>query len=160
MGFCVYLPFLLVDIVVSTVLMSMGMMMMPPVIISTPFKVLLFVLADGWHLIASPSIAVSIDEDCVMSEFDAVTIGRDFLYYTTLLTLPSLESAVGRPDHQRVSGGHKHSRTDAELRTAIGVGQFVCRPDAVDVGDVGVLHDANARASGPIWTMTRHERDD
>ena len=52
MGFCVYLPFLLVDIVVSTVLMSMGMMMMPPVIISTPFKVLLFVLADGWHLIA------------------------------------------------------------------------------------------------------------
>jgi flagellar biosynthetic protein FliP len=52
MGFCVYLPFLLVDIVVSVVLMSMGMMMMPPVIISTPFKVLLFVLADGWHLIA------------------------------------------------------------------------------------------------------------
>ena len=52
MGFCVYLPFLLVDIVVSTVLMSMGMMMMPPVVISTPFKVLLFVLADGWHLIA------------------------------------------------------------------------------------------------------------
>lgn len=52
MGFCIYLPFLLVDIVVSVVLMSMGMMMMPPVIISTPFKVLLFVLADGWHLIA------------------------------------------------------------------------------------------------------------
>ena len=52
MGFCVYLPFLLVDIVVSVVLMSMGMMMMPPVIISTPFKVLLCVLADGWHLIA------------------------------------------------------------------------------------------------------------
>lgn len=52
MGFCIYIPFLLVDIVVATVLMSMGMMMMPPVIISTPFKVLLFVLADGWHLVA------------------------------------------------------------------------------------------------------------
>jgi flagellar biosynthetic protein FliP len=52
MGFCVYVPFLLVDIVVATVLMSMGMMMMPPVIVSTPFKVLLFVLADGWHLVA------------------------------------------------------------------------------------------------------------
>lgn len=52
MGFCVYIPFLLVDIVVATVLMSMGMMMMPPVIVSTPFKVLLFVLADGWHLVA------------------------------------------------------------------------------------------------------------
>lgn len=51
MGFCIYIPFLLVDIVVATVLMSMGMMMMPPVIISTPFKVLLFVLADGWHLV-------------------------------------------------------------------------------------------------------------
>ena len=52
MGFCIYIPFLLVDIVVATVLMSMGMMMMPPVIISTPFKVLLFVIADGWHLVA------------------------------------------------------------------------------------------------------------
>ncbi len=52
MGFCIYIPFLLIDLVVSTVLMSMGMMMMPPVVISTPFKILLFVLVDGWHLIA------------------------------------------------------------------------------------------------------------
>ena len=52
MGFCIYLPFLLVDLVVTCVLTSMGMMMMPPVIISAPFKVLLFVLADGWHLVA------------------------------------------------------------------------------------------------------------
>ncbi len=52
MGFCIYIPFLLVDLVVSTVLMSLGMMMMPPVVISTPFKILLFVLADGWHLVA------------------------------------------------------------------------------------------------------------
>lgn len=52
MGFCIYVPFLLVDLVVSAVLMSLGMMMMPPVIISTPFKILLFLLADGWHLVA------------------------------------------------------------------------------------------------------------
>lgn len=52
MGFCIYIPFLLVDLVVSTVLMSLGMMMMPPVVISTPFKILLFVLVDGWHVIA------------------------------------------------------------------------------------------------------------
>ena len=52
MGFCIYIPFLLIDLVVSAVLMLMGMMMMPPVVISTPFKVLLFVLVDGWHLIA------------------------------------------------------------------------------------------------------------
>ncbi len=52
MGFCIYIPFVLIDLVVSTVLMSLGMMMMPPVIISTPFKILLFVLVDGWLLIA------------------------------------------------------------------------------------------------------------
>ena len=51
MGFCVYLPFLMVDLVVSSVLTSMGMVMMPPVTISAPFKILLFVLADGWHLV-------------------------------------------------------------------------------------------------------------
>jgi flagellar biosynthesis protein FliP len=52
MGFLIALPFLLVDLVVSCVLTSMGMMMMPPVIISAPFKLLLFVLADGWQLVA------------------------------------------------------------------------------------------------------------
>ena len=51
MGFCLYIPFLLIDLVVSVVLMSLGMMMMPPVIVSTPFKILLFVLVDGWGLI-------------------------------------------------------------------------------------------------------------
>lgn len=51
MGFCIFLPFLMVDLVVSSVLTSMGMVMMPPVIISAPFKILLFVLADGWHLV-------------------------------------------------------------------------------------------------------------
>jgi flagellar biosynthesis protein FliP len=52
MGFCIYMPFLLVDLVVSSVLTSMGMMMMPPVVISAPFKLLLFVIVDGWHLVA------------------------------------------------------------------------------------------------------------
>jgi flagellar biosynthesis protein FliP len=52
MGFCLYLPFLLVDLVCASVLTSMGMVMMPPVVISAPFKILLFVLADGWHLVA------------------------------------------------------------------------------------------------------------
>ncbi len=52
MGFCLYIPFMLVDLVVSVILMSLGMMMMPPMIISTPFKILLFVMVDGWQLIA------------------------------------------------------------------------------------------------------------
>ncbi len=52
MGFCLYIPFILIDLVVSIILMSLGMMMMPPMVISTPFKILLFVLVDGWQLIA------------------------------------------------------------------------------------------------------------
>lgn len=50
-GFMIYIPFLVIDMLVSSVLMSMGMMMLPPTTISMPFKILLFVLADGWNLI-------------------------------------------------------------------------------------------------------------
>ena len=50
-GFLIFLPFLVIDIVVSSTLMSMGMMMLPPVFISLPFKILLFVLVDGWNLV-------------------------------------------------------------------------------------------------------------
>ena len=51
MGFMIFIPFLVIDMAVASVLMSMGMMMLPPVMISLPFKVLLFVLVDGWYLI-------------------------------------------------------------------------------------------------------------
>jgi len=51
LGFLVYIPFLVVDMVVASVLMSMGMMMLPPMMISLPFKILLFVLVDGWGLV-------------------------------------------------------------------------------------------------------------
>ncbi|NLX60432.1 MAG: flagellar type III secretion system pore protein FliP [Phycisphaerae bacterium] len=51
MGFKLYLPFLIIDMVVSSVLISMGMLMLPPVLISMPFKLLLFVLVNGWHLV-------------------------------------------------------------------------------------------------------------
>ena len=52
-GFLIYLPFLLVDIIVSTTLMSMGMVMLPPAMVSLPFKLLLFVTVDGWELLFS-----------------------------------------------------------------------------------------------------------
>ena len=52
-GFLIFLPFLIIDLVVSSTLMSMGMMMLPPVFISLPFKILLFVLVDGWNLVTS-----------------------------------------------------------------------------------------------------------
>jgi len=51
MGFIIYLPFLILDIVIASVTISMGMMMLPPAMISMPFKLLLFVLVDGWHLV-------------------------------------------------------------------------------------------------------------
>jgi flagellar biosynthetic protein FliP len=51
MGFAIFIPFMIIDMIVSSVLMSMGMMMLPPMMISLPFKLLLFVLVDGWHLV-------------------------------------------------------------------------------------------------------------
>jgi flagellar biosynthetic protein FliP len=50
-GFMLYLPFLIIDLVIASVLMSMGMLMLPPAMISLPFKILLFVLVDGWNLV-------------------------------------------------------------------------------------------------------------
>ncbi len=57
MGFVIFVPFLVIDLVVSAVLMSMGMMMLPPVMISLPFKILLFILVDGWGLIATTLVS-------------------------------------------------------------------------------------------------------
>ncbi len=56
-GFLLYLPFLVIDMVIAAVLMSMGMMMLPPVMISLPFKLLIFVLVDGWNLIVANLVA-------------------------------------------------------------------------------------------------------
>ncbi|MBK8231935.1 MAG: flagellar type III secretion system pore protein FliP [Candidatus Eisenbacteria bacterium] len=56
-GFMLYLPFLIIDLVVASVLMSMGMMMLPPAMISLPFKILLFVLVDGWNLVTRSLVA-------------------------------------------------------------------------------------------------------
>ncbi len=56
MGFLLYIPFLILDMVVASVLLSMGMMMLPPVMVSLPFKIMLFVLADGWNLLVGSLI--------------------------------------------------------------------------------------------------------
>jgi flagellar biosynthesis protein FliP len=56
-GFMIFIPFLVIDMVVSSVLMSMGMMMLPPVMISLPFKILLFVMVDGWYLVVKSLLA-------------------------------------------------------------------------------------------------------
>jgi flagellar biosynthetic protein FliP len=56
-GFMVFIPFLIIDMVVASVLMSMGMMMLSPVLISLPFKLMLFVLVDGWNLLLGSLVA-------------------------------------------------------------------------------------------------------
>lgn len=58
MGFVLFLPFIIIDMVIASILLSMGMFMLPPIIISTPFKILLFIMVDGWHLIGR-SLALS-----------------------------------------------------------------------------------------------------
>jgi flagellar biosynthetic protein FliP len=56
-GFLIYIPFIIIDLVVASVLMSMGMMMLSPMMISIPFKLLLFVLVDGWGLVTGSLVA-------------------------------------------------------------------------------------------------------
>ena len=51
-GFLIYLPFIAIDLIVASILMSAGMMMLPPVLVSLPFKVIFFVLIDGWYMLA------------------------------------------------------------------------------------------------------------
>ena len=60
-GFLLYVPFLVIDMVIASILMAMGMMMMPPVMISLPFKLMLFVLVDGWHLILGSMVKSFIE---------------------------------------------------------------------------------------------------
>lgn len=57
MGFFIYIPFIMIDMIVASTLMSMGMMMLPPILISLPFKVLLFILVDGWNLVIKTLIS-------------------------------------------------------------------------------------------------------
>ena len=66
MGFRIYLPFLVIDMVIASLLISMGMLMLPPVLISLPFKLLLFVMVDGWQLIAGSLMASVAQPDFVV----------------------------------------------------------------------------------------------
>ena len=66
-GFLLFVPFVVIDMVVASVLMSMGMMMLPPVVISLPFKLIFFVLVDGWHLVAGSLIRSFVMADRLAS---------------------------------------------------------------------------------------------
>lgn len=72
-GFKIYLPFLVIDMIIASMLISMGMLMLPPVLISLPFKLLLFVLVDGWQLVAG-SLMLSFIQPDVASEMFSTTM--------------------------------------------------------------------------------------
>ena len=75
MGFRVYLPFLVIDMVIASMLISMGMLMLPPVLISLPFKLLLFVLVDGWQLIVGTLMSSVAQVDVVSSSMSMLGAG-------------------------------------------------------------------------------------
>jgi len=75
MGFRIYLPFLVIDMVIASMLISMGMLMLPPVLISLPFKMLLFVLVDGWQLVAGSLLASVAQPDMVAQAATSVMTG-------------------------------------------------------------------------------------
>jgi len=88
MGFRIYLPFLVIDMVIASVLISMSMMMLPPVLISLPFKLLLFVLADGWQLLAGSLLESFVLEGQLdrLSEHVARAAGEGVVVATPLLS--------------------------------------------------------------------------
>lgn len=75
MGFRIYLPFLVIDMVIASLLISMGMLMLPPVLISLPFKVLLFVLVDGWQLVTGSVMTSVIQPEQIVSAASGVLTG-------------------------------------------------------------------------------------
>jgi flagellar biosynthetic protein FliP len=81
MGFRVYLPFLVIDMVVSGLLISMSMMMLPPVLISLPFKLLLFVLVDGWALVVGSLMSSFVTRAPAIGS-QAMSISSPFLGVT------------------------------------------------------------------------------
>jgi len=104
-------PFILIDLVVATVLMSMGMMMMPPMTISLPLKILLFVLVDGWHLVVSFHRAELRNLILMNTEFaariaksddvEAVTLAAPILLAALIIGWPSASSNPSRPFRSR-----------------------------------------------------------
>ena len=89
-GFLIFLPFLIIDLVVSSTLMSMGMMMLPPVFISLPFKILLFILVDGWNL----DHCVPRPELPHMTQDTVISLIVDMMGVTMKVAMPMLLAAL------------------------------------------------------------------
>jgi flagellar biosynthetic protein FliQ len=101
-GFLLLIPFLIIDLVVASVLMSMGMVMLSPLIISLPFKIMLFVLVDGWSLVMthagrqllSPDDRALLRHGSFMSPEDVLQVGNQAMWMAILLAAPILLTAL------------------------------------------------------------------
>ena len=121
-GFLVFLPFLIIDMIVASVLMSLGMMMLSPVLIALPFKLMLFVLADGWNLLLG-SLAASFvhlttpDARLPWTHNRSSRFGQQGLYMLLMVSAPVLLTvlAVGLR-RQHLPGGDADPRGDAVVR--------------------------------------------
>lgn len=96
LGFRVYLPFLVIDMVIASLLISMSMMMLPPVLISLPFKLLLFVLVDGWTLVVG-SLLETFVQDGMSSRMSAHAAMLPFIIVLCRIQKPKPELLPGRP---------------------------------------------------------------
>ena len=115
MGFMIFIPFLVIDMIVASVLMSMGMMMLPPVMISLPFKILLFVLVDGWYLVMKSIITKFLGADRNDNEM-VISIAERAIWVILLASGPLLLIAlVTGLSSKYFSGDNTNSRTNISI---------------------------------------------
>ena len=122
MGFFLFMPFLLIDLVVSTTLLSMGMLQLPPAMISLPFKVMLFVMIDGWNLlVGSLGAKLRGARSLPMSEALVVGIVRQAIELAIIVSLPMLVAGPGRRRaRQHLPDDHVDSGQRARVHPARG----------------------------------------
>ena len=117
-GFLIFIPFVIIDLVVASVLMSMGMMMLSPMLISLPFKIMLFVLVDGWALVMGTLAASFYAMRTPMTPKPSSTIGQHALEVTLMLSAPLLLAALAVGSARRhVPGRDADQRDDAVLHS-------------------------------------------
>ncbi len=110
MGFLLYLPFLVIDLVVGSVLMSLGMMMLPPSSISLPFKLIFFVLVDGWRLVGGQPGA-GFRRLAVMQT--RMPCALPSIAQETIVKQPHTEQTIDHTDDQQNTGNHTSPAPDA-----------------------------------------------
>ena len=150
-GFVIFVPFLVIDLVVAAALMSMGMMMLPPVTVSLPFKLLLFVLVDGWGLVARRPRRLLLVRGAVVTDTVVMEILGDALVVGAKLAAPVLLTAlvVGFTIALFQSVTQMQEMTISFVPKAAAVGAGAGDQRALDDADDHRLHARTCSASIP-----------